>query len=59
VEWTGWLLGDADAGKQFVEIALAVPVRAGLSVSADMSIGRKPPLYEYERRIGMGVGWRR
>jgi hypothetical protein len=58
LELTGWMLFDAARGEGFAKAALGVPLRHGFSLSASAGMGRQPPAFERERRIGLGLGFR-
>jgi hypothetical protein len=58
VELTGWMLFDDARGEGFVKAALALPLGVGFSAAASAGLGRQPPLFELERRVGIGVGFR-
>ena len=59
LELTGWMLFDDSRGEGFAKAALGVPLRHGFSLSASAGMGRQPPAFELERRIGLGLGFRR
>jgi len=58
VEITGWMLFDDARGEGFVKAALGIPIGAGFSATASADLGRQPPLFELERRLGLGLGFR-
>jgi hypothetical protein len=58
LEATGWLLFDDSRGEGLVKAALGIPLAHGFSVSASTGLGRQPPEFELERRIGLGIGFR-
>jgi len=59
LEATSWLVDGEVRGTNFLKVALTVPIRGGLSVAADGQLGRRPPRFERERRIGIGLGFYR
>lgn len=58
VEGTGWYVFDDTRAEGYVKGALAVPLGHGFSFSASAHAGRRPPRFDLERRIGLGLGFR-
>ena len=59
VEATSWLVDGEIRGTNYLKAALAVPLAGGLSLAADLSVGRQPPRFEHESRVGLGLGFYR
>lgn len=59
LEATSWLVDGEIRGTNYLKAALAVPLTGGLSLAADLSIGRQPPRFEHESRVGLGLGYYR
>lgn len=57
LEATGWLAQGTAGSAGYLKGALSVAIGSGFSIVASGEAGRRPPRFEHDRRLGVGLGY--